>query len=194
MADEAVAAAEGRDSKEGQKAEPAGKSGPSMITLVLVVLLAVVMAVGGLGGAGYWLVKSGRLSLGGAPAKVEAAEKVEEKSRMVALDPLLVNLADEGGKAYVRVVMAVRVVDPPPVKGAKEKPEEKPEKGKVVVNETDVLMRDAALGVLGRETGEALLAPDGKDKLKEKLRTALQASVPKVKVMEVLFTDFLVQR
>lgn len=189
MADEAVAAG-----AEGKAAE--AKGGLSMIKLVLVVLVAVMVAVGALGGAGYWLVKSGRLGLGGGPPKVEAAVKpVEEpKMRLVVLDPLLVNLADDGGKAYLRVAMTVRVVDPPPVKGAKKEPEEKPEKGKVVVNEGDVLMRDAALTVLGRETGEALLAADGKERLKEKLRAALQTSVPKVKVADVLFTDFLVQR
>ena len=194
MADEAVAAAEGKEAKEPVKAE---KAGPSMVSLILVVLVAVVVSVGGLGGAAYWLVKSGRLPIGGAPAKVEAATKVvveEPKSRMVALDPLLVNLADEGGKSYVRVAIALRVVDPPPVKGAKEKPEEKPEKGKVVINEDDVLMRDAALEVLGRQTGAVLLAPDGKERVKAQLRAALQASVPKLKVVDVLFTDFLVQR
>ena len=192
MADEAVAA-EGKDAGGDPKE---AKGGLSVVSLILVVLVAVTASVGGLGGAAYYLVKSGRLSLGGStPAKVEAAEKVEEvKARLVVLDPLLVNLADEGGKAYLRVAMTVRVVDPPPVKGAKEKPEEKPEKGKVVVNESDVLMRDAALTVLGRATGEALLAADGKEKLKGQLQGALQASVPKLKVMDVLFTDFLVQR
>ncbi len=192
MADEAEAAAEGKEAKEAPKAE---KAGLSVMSLILVVLVAVVASVGGLGGAAYWLWKSGRLPIGGAPVKVAAAPKVEEpKSRMVALDPLLVNLADDGGKSYVRVAIALRVVDPPPVKGAKEKPEEKPEKGKVVINEDDVLMRDAALTVLGRQTGEALLAADGKERVKQQLHTALQASVPKLKVVDVLFTDFLVQR
>ena len=174
MADEAKAAEAGAAPKEA-------KGGMSMMKLALVVLVAVMASVGGLGGAGYYLVKSGRLSLGGAvPAKVEAAEKVEEvKARLVVLDPLLVNLADEGGKSYLRVAMTVRVVDPPPVKGAKKEPEEKPEKGKVVVNEADVLMRDAALTVLGRATGEGLLAADGKEKLKEQLRRRCRRPCPR---------------
>lgn len=190
MADEAMAA----EAKGGKEAP---KAGLPLIPLVMAVLVAVVASVGGLGGAAYWMVKSGRLPMGGGPAKVEAAVKVEEtKARLVTLDPLLVNLADEGGKAYLRVGIVLRVIDPPPpVKAAKEeKKEEKPEKGKVVVNESDVLMRDAALGVLGRETGEALLAADGKERLKGTLRTALQARVPEIKVVDVLFTEFLVQR
>ena len=55
-------------------------------------------------------------------------------------------------------------------------------------------MRDAALEVLGRRTGAELLAPDGKEKLKADLRTAMAKHVPEVKVVDVLFTEFLVQQ
>ena len=172
------------------------KAGLPIVPLVLAILVAVIFSVGGLGAAGYWLVKSGRIPMSGGPVKVEAAEKAEPvKTRMMTLDPLLVNLADEGGKAYLRVGIVLRVEEPPPVKGKKEeKAEEKSEKGKTAVNESDVMMRDAALGVVGRETGEALLATDGKDRLKDELKAAMQARVPEVKVVDVLFTDFLVQR
>ncbi len=188
--------AEATETKAGKEApQGAAKGGTSLSTLVVAVLAAVLLAVGAVGAAGYWLVSSGKLPVGGGAAKVEAAVKPEPvKARLVTLDPMLVNLADEGGKSYLRVAMVLRLEDPPPVKGAKPKEEEKPEKGKVVVNESDVIMRDSALGVLGRQMSESLLAADGKERLKAELRAAMQQRVPEVKVLDVLFTEFLVQR
>ncbi len=112
----------------------------------------------------------------------------------MVLEPLLVNLADPGGAGYLRVVMALELEDPPPAKDAKPKEEKPAEKGKVVVNEDEVKMRDVALTVLGRETTASLLEPEGKEHLKLTLRSAISAHVSDVKVVDVMFTEFLVQR
>jgi flagellar FliL protein len=55
-------------------------------------------------------------------------------------------------------------------------------------------MRDAALTILGRETSEGLLEPQGKDRLREELKTSFTAKLPEKKVVDILFTEFLVQR
>jgi len=162
---------------------------------VIPLILAMVMVVGGsVGGAMYWLVKSGRLPVAGAPVVVQAAKAEEVKTRMIALEPLLANLTDQGGAGYLRVVMVLRVQDLPAPKDAKPKEEKPAEKGKVVVNDDDTMLRDAALTVVGRETSASLLAPEGKEHLKQELRTEFAAHVPTVKVVDVMFTEFLVQR
>ena len=165
----------------------------SMMTLLVPMLAAVLLALGAAGGGFYWLLKSGKLGVaGGAAHPVEEAKVVRVPTKLVSLDPLLVNLADAGGKAYLRVAITLKVDDPPPVKGAKAK-EEKPEKGKPA-NENDAAMRDAALSVLGKQTGDALLEPDGKERLKHQLQEEFHARIPEVKVVDVLLTEFLVQR
>ena len=165
-------------------------SGPGMMSMVLAAVVAGVIAVAGCGGVVVWLAKSGRLGFTTGVAKVEAATVETSKTHLVVLEPLLVNLADEGGHSYLRAALSLRVQDKPPVKGEKV---EEPAKGKPV-NEFEADERDAALAVMGRETTTELLAPEGKEALKQALRGALAQHVPEVKVTDVLFTEFLVQK
>jgi flagellar FliL protein len=169
------------------------KSGPP---LILIAVAMVVTVLGAIGGALYWLTRSGRLPVQAATASAAPATLKPEppKTRLVELEPLLVNLADPSGGGYLRVVMVLRVDEEAPVKGEKPKEEKPPEKGKVVVNEDQAMLRDAALNVLSRETSDLLLAPDGKERLKKELRESFGVHVPTLKVEDVLFTEFLVQR
>jgi flagellar FliL protein len=161
----------------------------SLMPLLVSTVVAVIVSVGVLGGAGFWMIKSGRLPLGKGATTGEVVKRPLPKTKLLALEPLLVNLSDPGGRSYLRVAITFRVDDLPPAKGAK--PAE--EKGKPV-NENEAAMRDAALTVLGRQTGDALLAPEGKERLKTDLRSAMAEYVPEIKVDDVLFTEFLVQR
>lgn len=159
--------------------------------LLLAMIVAVAVAVAGAGGVVMWLAKSGRLPAAGTP-KVEAAKVDAPKTHLVALEPLIVNLADEGGRSYLRVAMTLKVQDPEPVKGEKAK-EEAPAKGKPV-NELEAAERDIALTVVGRETSLELLTMDGKETLKDRLRVAMSQKLSDARVMDVMFTEFLVQR
>ena len=180
----------------GVKVEAAPTSGGvGLVALVGTMLATVVLVLGGLGGGIYWLVKTGRMPIGAAvqAAPVESKKQDDPKKEVVLLEPLLVNLSDQGGAGYLRVVMALEV-ELPVVKDAKPKEEKPPEKGKTAVNEMEVKMRDVALTVLGRETSEHLLAPEGKEQLKKELQTAIADHLHDVKVTNVMFTEFLVQR
>ena len=48
--------------------------------------------------------------------------------------------------------------------------------------------------VVGRQTAEGLLAPEGKEHLKKELRVALAEHNPELKVLDLYFIDFLVQQ
>jgi flagellar basal body-associated protein FliL len=55
-------------------------------------------------------------------------------------------------------------------------------------------IRDCIIADLSKWSSDALLAPGGKQKLKNDLAASLQERVPEIGVQEVYFTDFLVQR
>jgi flagellar FliL protein len=110
----------------------------------------------------------------------------------MALEPVLVNLADPGGSSYLRVALTLRVADVEEGKDAKAK-EEKLKEDKAA-SDAVASVRDTTLMVLGRQTADGLLAADGKEHLKADLKKAFAEHNADLKVMDVFFTDFLVQR
>jgi len=110
----------------------------------------------------------------------------------MVLEPLLVNLADAGGSSYLRVALTLRVADAADKKGTRANDEKsKNDKG---MDDAVAAVRDTVLTVLGRETADGLLAADGKEHLKAELKSALAEHNAELKVKDVFFTDFLVQR
>ena len=138
----------------------------------------------------YYLAHTGRLSMQGVTAqKTEAVGPVT--THAMVLEPLLVNLADAGGSSYLRVALTLRVAE-----AADKKGKAKDEKGKDDKGAEDAVaaVRDTVLTVLGRQTADGLLAADGKEHLKAELKSAIAEHNPDLKVKDVFFTDFLVQR
>ena len=170
---------------------------PGFVQLLMVFVAAVLICVLVLAGAIYYLAKSGRLgAVTAAPLSVPGVPKTETvavpPTHAMVLEPMVANLADESGKAYLRLGVTLRVLNPELKKGEKTK-EEQPKEAKDV-SDVDAAVRDTALEVLGRQTAEMLLAPEGKEKLKTQLKAAIAQRNPELKVTEVFFTEFLVQR
>jgi flagellar FliL protein len=100
------------------------------------------------------------------------------------LDPFVVNLADTEENRFLRAGIDLGLGNPLADKEGKGGESEIP----------TARIRDCILAVLSTWRSDALLAPDGKQKLKDELVRALAARVPELGVKEVYFTDFLVQR
>jgi flagellar FliL protein len=162
-----------------------------VVPLLIAVVAGVVIATMGVGGVVYYLAHTGRLSMqGGAAQKTEAIASAT--THAMVLEPLLVNLADAGGSSYLRVALTLRVADVIDKKGAKANDEKsKDDKG---TEDAVAAVRDTVLTVLGRQTADGLLAVDGKEQLKTELKAALAEHNADLKVKDVFFTDFLVQR
>lgn len=160
-----------------------------VVPLVIAVVLGVVVSVAAVGGAGYYLIHSGKLRLQTMPPVMpQAAGSV--KTHSVALEPLVVNLADGSGAAYLRVSIALSISDAPGESGKEEKKGEEAKAGK----QSEAALRDTALAVLGRQNSESLLTADGKERLKKELKAALAERNPETRVADLYFTEFLVQR
>lgn len=161
-----------------------------LIPLLLAVLSSVAVALLVIGGGVYYLARSGRLPMPGVMAH-KAAVVVPPATHVMTLEPLLVNLADGGGSSYLRVAVALRMVDGSEKEFTAKGEKAKDDKG---LNEAVAPVRDTLLTVLGEQTADELLAYDGKEHLKAALKAALAEHNPEIKVEDVFFTDFLVQR
>ncbi len=161
---------------------PPAKAKMPMGKIFASMLLAVVVGAAAVGGGVYYLALHGKLGL--------AASAPVFETHAVVLEPLLVNLSDGDGAAYLKIGITLRVVAQSLAKN--ERPSH--EKGARGMSEEETAVRDTVLTVLGQQNSEALLEPDGKEALKLKLRAALTAHNPDVQVTELFFTDFLVQR
>ncbi|MEG9435960.1 flagellar basal body-associated FliL family protein [Edaphobacter sp. HDX4] len=157
--------------------------------LLVSVVVGVVVATAGVGGMICYLLRSGKVPIrvaGVAPVVPTAPLK----THMVALEPLLVNLADPSGSAFLRAGITLSIEDPAEDKGKETNAGE----AKPSSKDADAALRDTALTVLGQQTSDQLLAANGKERLKAELKSALAEHNPTVKVADLFFTEFLVQR
>lgn len=143
----------------------------SKLPLILIAVVLVIAA-----GVGGWMWR--RSSVKPQAASVPPATEVNS---VLALDSFVVNLQDPSGTGYLRVSIDLGLSAP-----AKE--DDKDKQAQYLPR-----VRDTILGVLGSQTVDALLTPDGKTKLKADLLKAINASVPELQCKEVYFTEFLVQ-
>jgi flagellar protein FliL len=160
------------------KAEPesAGKSGKFWILIGGVALLLIA------GGATIWFYPGirgmGKASADGKAAHTQTST-VEKVKATLALEPFLVNLADTDESRFVKGTFQL---------GLAEELSEK-EKDTVAI----AAMRDSIITLLSSKTADQILTPQGKDKLREEIRTRVNVVSPQVKVLEVFIVDFVVQ-
>jgi flagellar FliL protein len=167
------------------------------LVLVLTVVVGILVGVACLAGGLYLLIKTGKLHSGPLLVFSERSSGSsgplgpQGVTRTIALDPILVNLADPSGHAYLRLGLALAIeegpeVTSPSLSAGAAHPLNLP-------REREIPIRDTVLAVLGQQTSGSLLAPDGKEHLKQELETALALHNPELKVRGLYFSDFLVQ-
>ena len=149
---------------------PKGRSKLLIIGVPLVVVL-----IGG-GGAGFWYVRDVRAA--GAKSEAKAPEK--EPTGLLALDPFTVNLADPGGRRYLRISMRLVVPDADAAKKATEE--------ELVISR----VRSSLIEVLSGRTAADLSTPDGRVALKHAIAEAA-SHAGHIDVRDVLFQEFVVQ-
>lgn len=136
---------------------------------------AVVLLAAGGGGMYWW---NGRHA---AEPVAEAKEIPPSARGLVSFEPFVANLADPGGTRFVRTTIQLVVAD------ALQATE---------VNETPVLVMQARaiiLELLTTQTADVLVTPDGKAALRKAIAERVHEALHEVEVIDVLFSDFVVQ-
>jgi flagellar FliL protein len=114
--------------------------------------------------------------------------QADSTSTVLPLEPFTVNLADPEEGRFVRATLALRADGYlPTITKGENKP---PENSRVSM----ATIRDSILTVLSQCTSAQLLTPEGKAKLKADLLSSLNRDVPDLRVRDIYFTEFLVQR
>ena len=152
-------------------AEAPAKKGKSKL---LVIGVLVLVLLGG-GGAGAWWYMG---------KNAQAAEHAEEPATppgFITLDPFIVNLADPGGRRFLRISLRLLV---------------KSEEEAKELEENELLLlraRSAILELLATQKSEEIQTPEGKNELKKQIAERATAAFEHAEVTDVLFAEFVVQ-
>lgn len=156
---------------EPPAAAPVRRKRGVMKTILIVTTLMVTL--GGAGGA-WWV-------LGSSTEAAEAGEPALEARGVVAFEPFLVNLADLGGNRFLKATIQIVLESPEDAAHIAETP--------VVV----MHLRSAILELLTQQSASALVTPEGKDALKQAIQARTTPLLGDRKVLDVLFSEFVVQ-
>jgi len=154
---------------------PAAAATPKKGNATLIIAAVAVVALLGGGGAAYWFLR-------GEPAVAkEAPPPPEEERGIVGFEPFVVNLADPGGSRFLRLTVKLVI--------------ENPEHAKELEENLVAMarMRSAVLDLLALQTADHLVTPEGKAELKAAITERTAHLAHETKVIDVLFSEFVVQ-
>jgi len=143
--------------------------GKSPVLLIVAVALVVSSGVGA--GAFYYARKS---------APVERRERTGDRG-IVTFEPFVVNLADSNASRFLRISIQLVVKDAEEAESIQKKP--------AALMST----RSAILEVLTTQTSDTLVTREGKAALKKEIADHAGRVLEDTKVIDVLFSDFVVQ-
>lgn len=155
-----------------EAAAPAPAKGKGKLPIIAGVV--VLLAAGG-GGMYWW---NGRH---GVEPVVEAKAVPPSARGLVSFEPFVANLADPGGTRFVRATVQLVVANP--LQAAE-------------IGETPVLVMQARaiiLELLTTQSADALVTLEGKAALRKAIAERVAEALHEVEVVDVLFSDFVVQ-
>jgi flagellar FliL protein len=151
----------------GEAAKAPAPKGKSKVKLIVIVLAVLAVGVGG----GVYAMRR--------PASAPTEQTTSRG--LVTFDPFVVNLADPGGTRFVRLTLSLVVAD---------------EKIASKISDTPVSMKEARsviLELLAEENSNTLVTPEGKLALKKSIIERVSKVLRDAKVIDVYFSEFVVQ-
>lgn len=152
---------------------------------VVAVMTAVMVLFMVLVGGGFYMMWMKIAALAPpeeiAEEDMEDAEDVEEMTEvgeMFPLDTFVVNLADSGGKRYLRATLQLELA---------------PEQAAETFEQRLPQIRDVILTILPTKTFEDIRTVDGKAALREEIQQRLNTLLNVEGVANIYFTEFVIQ-
>lgn len=154
---------------------PAQPDAPKKKSKLLKLVVPIVVLLAGGGAGGWWYFK------GRTASTVQAAEPAPEPPAMVKFEPFIVNLADPGGRRFLRVSLNLLV--------SGEKAAEELEKNKLL----HLRVRSSILELLTTQTSAGVATSEGRTALKKAIAETATHALEHTEVSDVLFAEFVVQ-
>jgi flagellar FliL protein len=148
---------------------------------VLIIIISVGVLFTGLVGAGFFILWNKVSKMPLDPSRVEEMAVEEEQNvigPLYALETMIVNLADQGGKRYLRVTMALELSDLEAL---------------ATIESRLPQVRDAVLMILPTKNYDDVSTTDGKIALRQQVMEKINALMTKGRVNNIYFTEFVVQ-
>ncbi len=149
--------------------------------VLIIIIVSSVVVLGGLG-AGFFIMWQKLAAIG--VQNVQASAKEAEKKADVGmgptfhLDPFIVNLADEGGKRFLRVTMELEVKNAEMVKQ---------------VEDHLPKIKDSILMILPTKKYAELHTVEGKIALRQQIMKKINGFLKDAPITHIYFTEFVIQ-
>ncbi|MEA3486389.1 MAG: flagellar basal body-associated FliL family protein [Thermodesulfobacteriota bacterium] len=146
------------------------KSKKSIVRWIVVAVAVVALGAGGFAGWKYY-----ETHLSGTK---EQKEQPVQQSVIWPMDSLIVNLMDDNGERYLKVMIQIEV------------------SSQDCVTELDLLkpkITDSIIGLLSSKSYREIAGFEGKQRLKDEIAVRLNGYLTKGQVRRVYFTEFLIQ-
>lgn len=152
-----------------------------MSKTVLIIIISVAVLFMGMVGAGFFILWNKISQMPMDPAAIEEIAVEEEENvigPLYSLDTMIVNLADHGGKRYLRVTMALELSD---------------SEAMTTIEGRLPQVRDAILMILPVKKYDDVSTTDGKIALRAEVMEKINGLMTKGRVNNIYFTEFVVQ-
>jgi flagellar protein FliL len=154
-----------------QDVPPAKKKKPIIKIIVIALSVLVVLGAGTIGVLYFY-------NHSGSAKKAETVAPRPIVGTLWSIEPFIVNLADNQGERYLKLVMQMEVSD------------------LTVSPQLDQLkpkLRDNILDLLTAKTYTELMETGGKQRLRDEIVIRLNSFLTKGKIVRVYFTEFVIQ-
>jgi len=146
------------------------KKGTFFKWLIIGIAVILIVAGGITGGIFYF----NNFSNGNENQKKEK----EMAGILWPMEPFIVNLADNTGERYLKVVIQLEVTD---------------QENTVFLDELKPKFRDCVLDILASKSFSELMDINGKQRLRDDIASKLSKFLSKGKIVRVYFTEFVIQ-